>query len=329
MIIMIKRVLHFLKALVVFAILLPTAVAAATLSVAEMNGLDSAYAQPPPIIKIIKDDATGGDCTSIGTWNRITETCTLRIDLTDTRIHIDSDRITFNGNGHTIIGDSGTGVTLIGRTGVTVKNLMIDNFDYGISLQEYSDGNTLSDNTIIGSTSGMGIHGLGSNNILRDNIVSIKYAGIVLKGSDNTVTRNTVTSNLYYGIVLEGPDNTVTRNTVNANLKDGIVLQGSDNTVKRNTVRGNSANGIVLGDTSTVIRNTVIGNDAHGIACCLGGSGDNILALNTANLNREFGYFDQTFGSGTAETASIYLTNKCLDNVSGGSNPAGLCSTRR
>jgi parallel beta-helix repeat protein len=324
-----ERVLHFLKALITFAILFPTAVAA-TLSAADMNGLDSAYAQAPQK-KIIKDDATGGDCISIGSWNRITETCTLTTDLPDTSIQIDSDRITLDGNGHTITGNEGiAGIILVGRTDVTVKNLMITNFDVGILLREYSDGNTLSDNTIIRQPEGYGIYGLGYNNILRHNTVNSNgEIGIFLVGSDNTVTRNTVNSNGNKGIFLVGSDNTVTRNTVNSNGDRGILLDGSSNTVIRNTVKYNGAIGIALGgNTSAVIHNTVNSNGAHGITCYFR-SDDNILAMNTAHLNRGFGYFDESFGSGTAGTASIYLTNKCLDNVSGGSNPTGLCSPRR
>ena len=48
----------------------------------------------------ISDDATGGDCTTIGTWNSGTKTCTLTGNLTvDSKhgIEIHSDGITLDG----------------------------------------------------------------------------------------------------------------------------------------------------------------------------------------------------------------------------------------
>ena len=38
----------------------------------------------------ITDDATGGECTTIGTWNSASKTCTLTSDVSET-ITIDSD----------------------------------------------------------------------------------------------------------------------------------------------------------------------------------------------------------------------------------------------
>jgi len=59
----------------------------------------------------IKDNATGGDCTSIGIWNAASKVCSLTTDLTEgidiDGIEIDSDYITLNGNGHLISGKSG------------------------------------------------------------------------------------------------------------------------------------------------------------------------------------------------------------------------------
>jgi hypothetical protein len=51
----------------------------------------------------ITDDSTGGDCTSIGTWNNAAKICTLSTDLTK-GIIINSDQITLDGNGKSITG---------------------------------------------------------------------------------------------------------------------------------------------------------------------------------------------------------------------------------
>ena len=55
----------------------------------------------------ISDDATGGDCTTIGTWNSGTKTCTLTGNVTVNDIHgieIHSDGITLDGGGYTLTG---------------------------------------------------------------------------------------------------------------------------------------------------------------------------------------------------------------------------------
>ena len=107
----------------------------------------------------IKDDATGGDCTSIGIWDWATKTCTLTKDVYEP-IQIDSDYITLDGNRHTVTGDgNGNGypatgigyqelVYLLSRTGVMIKNLNVKNADYSGIYLSHSNNNTLSGNTI-------------------------------------------------------------------------------------------------------------------------------------------------------------------------------------
>jgi hypothetical protein len=101
------------------------------------------FIQPGKSTKFIKDDATGGDCSSIGIWDSATKTCTLTTDLNET-IQIDDDGITLDGNGHTLTGSyTGGGVYFYKKTEITVKNLNIKNFGAGIYLRE-SNNNTIS-----------------------------------------------------------------------------------------------------------------------------------------------------------------------------------------
>src|SRR3989338_1473361 len=83
----------------------------------------------------ITDNATGGDCSLIGTWEAGSKTCALSQDLSR-GIVIDSDNITLNGNGHTVTGigmDGGIGVYALGKLGIAVVNLTISYFSYGIN----------------------------------------------------------------------------------------------------------------------------------------------------------------------------------------------------
>jgi len=79
----------------------------------------------------IRDDATGGDCTLIGTWDPSTKTCMLTTDLENLTIEIDNDEITLDGNGHELINGfdySGFGLIISERSGVKIKNLIIGSY---------------------------------------------------------------------------------------------------------------------------------------------------------------------------------------------------------
>ncbi len=136
----------------------------------------------------ISNAAGGGDCTLIGYWDPVTLTCTLGSDIsfgsgTD-GIYIDSDGITLDGNGYALTGDPTRdthGVYLSGRTGVTVKNLHISQFRYGIYLYD-SDSNTLTNNNASSNDwDGIALNG-AANNTISGNVCSgsASYDGLSL-----------------------------------------------------------------------------------------------------------------------------------------------------
>ena len=90
------------------------------------------FLQTKKSTRFINDDATGGNCTAIGIWTASTKTCNLNQDLTET-IEIESDDITLDGNGHTLTGsNTGNGIFVNERTGVTIKNITVKDFSNGI-----------------------------------------------------------------------------------------------------------------------------------------------------------------------------------------------------
>src|SRR5659263_256295 len=147
--------------------------------------------------KFIRNDATGGDCTSFGTWNAATLTCTMTADLIET-IQIDSNGVTLDGNGHTITGSTNAnGVSLSERSGVTIKNMNIQGFSGGVSLFR-SNNNYLIGNNITNITAGIGIAlGESNNNMLSNNNVSNNYGGIYLNSynNNNILSGNIANSN--------------------------------------------------------------------------------------------------------------------------------------
>ena len=221
----------------------------------------------------IRDDASGGDCASIGTWSAQTKTCVLTQDLNQ-GVVIDSDNIILDGNGRTITGgNTGSGVFLSGRTGVTIKNLNVQKFSQGILLDD-SSNNTLTGNTASNNSDGIALSyssvRTSNDNILTDNTVSDNYDhGIHLDASRNNVLTDNTASNNNVGIYLSfSSNNTLTGNTVSNNKSYGIFLHSSGissggniasigNTLTDNTVSNNNV-GVVL---STSVNNKIYNNN--------------------------------------------------------------------
>jgi parallel beta-helix repeat protein len=211
--------------------------------------------------KSINDNATGGDCISIGTWIVASKTCTLTTDLTET-IEIDSDGITLDGYGHTITGsNTGNGIYLSGRNGVMIKNTNVRSFSEGIYLL-YSSNNTLAENTALNNGEGISLYsssyntlsgnnasnnnGYGiiiledsNNNIMSGSTASNNYWGISLASSSNNMLRGNNASNNFYGFIIESSRNSnLIGNIANSNLYDGFIMYASTN----NILIGNIAN---------------------------------------------------------------------------------------
>ncbi|MFA5997128.1 MAG: NosD domain-containing protein [Candidatus Paceibacterota bacterium] len=218
------------------------------------------FIQPRHSTKFISDNATGGDCTQIGSWNYTTRVCTMNTDLTET-IQIDSNNVTLDGNHHTLTGyNTGNGVYLNGRGRVTIRNLNISNFTDGIFVYN-SSYNTLVNNTISNNTNGIEL--VGPNNTLTRNTVFNSSRGILLRGANNnTLTGNTAQNNSF-GIFLFGSNNnTLSGNNALNNYKNGIdFFVSSGNTLSGNTFSKNAVSGISNFPWSLPIINKIYNNN--------------------------------------------------------------------
>jgi parallel beta-helix repeat protein len=295
--------------------------------------------------KSINDNVTGGDCTSIGTWNVASKTCTLTTDLTET-IEIDSDGITLDGNGHTITGSStGDGIYLSGRNGVTIRNTNARNFFYGIILLSSSD-NTLSGNNASNNWGGIYLYSSSNNTLLNNTMTANLYNFGLNGGSDSDFNNQIDYSNtvdgkpIYY---VKNAKNTVYDSSTNAgtfycigclnvtikNMKllkneAGIFFWNTTISKIQNVNVSNNHGGIVLGDSSN---NTLSGNNANSnnySGIFLGSSSDNTLSGNNANSNN---YDGISLGSSSNNTLSgnnasnnnygIYLSSSSNNTLSG------------
>ncbi|MHB8793443.1 MAG: Ig-like domain-containing protein [Thermoleophilia bacterium] len=152
-------------------------------------GMVAAQSAQAASAKYISDSATGGDCTTIGTWDAATKTCTMTANVNagaSNGIEIISNGITLDGNGFAVIGSNGytTGVPLSVRSNVTVKNLTISQFSYGIYLLSSSSVN-LTGNTV--SNNNYGVYEVFSTNsqVFNNNFISNGIQAYVTGGSGN------------------------------------------------------------------------------------------------------------------------------------------------
>ena len=145
------------------------------------SSVQSVYA-----IKTINDTSTGGDCqsSSIGTWNAATRTCTLSSDLSE-GVVIGNNNIILDGNGHTIAGTSGNGITVQYKTDITIKNITIKNFDTGIKIDN-GIRVTLSTNTF--SNNNYGISAANSNTITASGNTFSNNNYEIYVANSNTIT---------------------------------------------------------------------------------------------------------------------------------------------
>jgi parallel beta-helix repeat protein len=214
--------------------------------------------------------------TSVGNWDDATRTYTLTQNLTEP-IQIVSDGIILDGAGHTLISSwfppcAGGGVSLYGRTGVTVKNLTIKKFGPGIYLCN-SSNNNLADNKVSScSVSGIYLFNCGSNNLSGNTVSNCGWGVFVDNHSnDNVLTNNATSDNWRGGIILSSfcNRNTLRNNIAANNLRSGITLWDdcNSNTITGNTVRSNRDHGIwlVRSHLNQVYNNNFINNTSQAV----------------------------------------------------------------
>ena len=138
-------------------------------------------------------------------------------------IVIQRDNVTLDGKGYTIQGTGATlstGIGLPRRNSVTIKNVGIRDFRYGIYL------NNCSDNSVAGN-----------------NITNNRFGIFKFRGSNSSISENEITNNVY-GIWLEAQSDNVTGNYIVDNTY-GIWIYGSSNSIIGNYI-ANNGNGIFI-----------------------------------------------------------------------------------
>ena len=178
-------------------------------------------------------------------------------------IVIERDNIVVDGVGYTLQGTaSGTGIDLSYRKNVTIKNMEIRLFYYGIKLA-YSLSNSISGNNLkTNYISGIELWESSSNSISGNDITERHSFGIKLDQSsnNNTISGNDITEN-GWGIKLSSSNNnTISGNNVAANEQDSIeVFYSSNNSIYGNNIANSQKLGIMLSGSSNY--NSIKGNN--------------------------------------------------------------------
>ncbi len=190
-------------------------------------------------------------------------------------IVVERDNIVVDGAGYTLQGSGfwgSKGISLSGRSNVTVNNIRIEMFNYGIYLYESSNcsisGNQVANNDIVGISL---TSSSNYNSVSGNDITNCDYGLYVGESSGNTISGCHITNSGYFGVVLEGSsNNSISRSHITDN-DSGIALTYSElephdssnyNSISRNHVANNEHFGISLSASSnnSIYHNTFVNN---------------------------------------------------------------------
>jgi len=181
--------------------------------------------------------------TPISSVDNVTYTLTANIARS---ILVERDNIVVDGTGYTLQGTGAhdsKGIDLAYRSNVTIKNMRIESFGYGIWLS-HSSNNTISGNTIKNNNYGIRIDD-SSNNIISGNTITDSGFGIWLENSSsNIISENKITDCGMFGMVLysSSSNNTLYGNNMTNNSIGIWLSESSRNTFSENMMDGNLVN---------------------------------------------------------------------------------------
>jgi parallel beta-helix repeat protein len=207
-----------------------------------------------PIIRSVEANGTiyiRADGTVDGT-NKIQRNgniYTFTDDIFDS-IVAEKDDVVVDGAGYGLQGTGiGTGINLMERTNVTVRNMEISNFFYGIYLNS-SLNNSLSSSNIRGNFYGIYLSASSNNTIIGCNVTENGSSGVWFRGSSNNdITENRIIENGQDGIWLSSSsdNNRVSGNIIRTNAYGIRIDDYSNNMLRNNDLRDNGCNFGVFG----------------------------------------------------------------------------------
>lgn len=214
-------------------------------------------------------------------------------------IIVGRDNIIIDGNGFALNGTGeylARGIDLTGRKNVTVTNIKIQNFDYGVFLSAASN-NTIYNNTFTDNHCGIWLEAASDGNIIYgNNLTKNKMYAIWLKESvENTISENIFTQHANYTIYMRYANKTtITKNTIKNNNMGVFLYQSTDNTLYHNSFIDNKPTGHVSANLPNKWDNGREGNywsDYNGTDANGDGIGDTPYLIYKENETEFYDYF--------------------------------------
>jgi len=208
------------------------------------NSVDNAS----PILTIRADGSIDPPTTLIDRAGNSLYVLTRDITSISDGIIVERDNIILDGQGRILQGPGtmySVGVYMRNRTGVTIRNLKVTGFYYGIEFDS-SDGNELFGNTIEKNLGdGVFFNGASYNNLTHNAVISNFADGIFLYSfsNQNYIAGNIIQRNSYRGIDLffGCNNNTISENIVAYNNMTGLYMSSSsDNKIFHNNFIDNT-----------------------------------------------------------------------------------------
>jgi parallel beta-helix repeat protein len=199
---------------------------------------------------------------------------------------VERSNIIIDGDGYTVQGSaSGTGIFWTNLNNVTVENINVKNFQFGIWLNSSSNSIVIRNNITATAQDGIYLQSSSNTSIIGNNATADSQDGIWLySSSGNIISGNTITNNNDGIFLYSSSGNIISGNTI-TNNGAGISLYSScnNNNMSGNDISANTYYGIYLLEVSF---NNVIGNNIansyYGIYCD-SSSGNEIYHNNFVN----------------------------------------------
>ncbi len=232
-------------------------------------------------------------------------------------IVITANDINLDCGGNTVAGDNtDTGITLEGRSGVTVENCHVEGFADGFLVAD-SEHNRLVSNTSAGNfASGFILLNGSTHNVLKGNVAernrSVGFS-LVDGASHNTIADCTATVNGSTGFaVVDSTGNRLRGNAASGNTGVGFLLRGVEEALLTDNVASQHFVGFRLdsSDRNILRNNGAFENDFQGFD--LRGSSDNVLRRNSATRNGDAGF--SLVSSSDPSDRNVFFRNEAHDN---------------
>ena len=257
-------------------------------------------AQENGIITINADGSITPSTAPILTIDNITYTLTGNI-INDS-IVVQRNNTVVDGHGYTVQGTGASGsigIDLSGISNVTIKNMKIDTFIYGVYLVSSSRSN-ISGNNITYNEYGIRLDSSSSSNSISGNNITINGNGIYLYSSfNNTVSENNFTNN-WYDINLNSfsSNNTISDNNITSWGGNGAITLDSSangNIIYHNNIYAENSDGTdAYSEYNNIFGNNITLDWAETIGVCL--APNNVVAGNNIT-DCEFGIAMENFNT--------------------------------